>query len=222
MDNVGRHGEADWMALARDEALALLADPLSARRRRGAKRLRALADPTTAAQIRTALEREMLDRRTWETQYQLIMALGMTGGRDDVEFLKGLARQPRSTTTVNAALGDAIVRLGRAVDNDPAPALWCLRQDAELLADGALRAVAMLRLRFPDDAVGEVLDYAEEHFRDLDHRYLPYWPAVAAAGWSGPRVQAFLIRCSQDDRQIIAAAANDALNGRYGNHVSIL
>ncbi|MEV6139402.1 hypothetical protein AB0L63_25790 [Nocardia sp. NPDC051990] len=210
------------MTLARNEALTLLTDSLSARRRRGAKRLRALADPTTAAQVRTALEREVLDKRTWETQYQLIMALGMTGSRGDVELLKRLALQPRSATSVNVALGDAIVRLGREVDNDPAPAVWCLQQDVELLADGALRAVAMLRLNFPDTAVDDVLDYAEANFRDLNHKYLPYWPAVAAAGWSGSRVRAFLLRCSQDDRQIIAKAATDALNGRYGNHVSVL
>ncbi len=70
---------------------------------------------------------------------------------------------------VNVALGDAVVRLGREVDNDPAPALWCLHQDVELLADGALRAVAMLRLNFPDTAVADVLDYAEAHFHDLNH-----------------------------------------------------
>jgi len=210
------------MTLARDEALALLTDPISARRRRGAKRLRALADPTTADQVRTALEREVLDRRTWETQYQLIMALGMTGGPGDVELLKRLALQPRSATTVNVALGDAVVRIGREVDNDPTPALWCLQQDVEPLADGALRAVAMLRLTFHDTAIDDVLDYAEAHFHDLNHKSLPYWPAVAAAGWSGPRVRAFLSRCSQDSRQIVAAAAKDALNGRYGNYMSVL
>ncbi|MCC3317057.1 hypothetical protein [Nocardia africana] len=210
------------MTLARDEALALLTDSLSARRRRGAKRLRALADPTTAARVRAALEREVLDKRTWETQYQLIMALGTTGSREDVELLKTLALQPRSAPVVNAALGDAIVRLGRDVDNDPAPAMWCLQQDVELLADGALRAVAMLRLNFPDTAVDAVIDYAEAGFHDLNHKYLAYWPAVAAAGWSGPRVRAFLTRCSQDGRQIIAEAATDALNGRYGNYMSVL
>ncbi|WP_433566822.1 hypothetical protein ACQP1O_17515 [Nocardia sp. CA-151230] len=210
------------MTLTRNEALALLTDSLSTRRRRGAKRLRALADPTTAAQVRTALEHEVLDKRTWETQYQLIMALGMTGARGDVELLKRLALQPRSATVVNAALGDAIVRLGRDADDDPAPALWCLQQDVELLADGALRAVAMLRLKFPGTAVDAVLDYAEANFHDLNHKFLAYWPAVAAAGWSGPRVRAFLTRCSQDSRKIIAEAATDALDGRYGNYVSVL
>ncbi|MGW5106689.1 hypothetical protein [Nocardia sp. NPDC004123] len=210
------------MTLTRNEALALLSDSISARRRRGAKRLRALADPTTAAQVRTALERELLDKRTWETQYQLIMTLGMTGSRGDVELLKELALQPRSATMVNTALGDAIVRLGRDVDNDPAPTLWCLRQDVELLADGALRAVAMLRLKFPDTAVDAVLDYAEANFHDLNHKSLAYWPAVAAAGWTGPRVRAFLTRCSQDSRQYIAEAATDALNGRYPKGVSVL
>ncbi|MET8654289.1 hypothetical protein [Nocardia aurea] len=210
------------MTLTRNEALSLLTDSLSARRRRGAKRLRVLADPTTAAQVRAALEHEVLDERTWETQYQMVMALGMTGSRGDVELLKRLALQPRSATAVNTALGDAIVRLGREVDNDPAPALWCLKQDVEHLADGALRGVAMLRLKFPDAAINDILDYTEANFRDRNHKYLPYWPVVAAAGWSGPRLRAFLIRCSQDDRQIIADAATEALNGRYGNHVSVL
>ncbi|WP_288048113.1 hypothetical protein [Nocardia sp.] len=164
----------------------------------------------------------MLDKRTWETQYQLIMALGTTGSRGDVELLKSLALQPRSATAVNTALGDAIVRLGREVDDDPAPALWCLRQDVEHLADGALRGVAMLRLKFSHTAIDDVLDYTEANFSDRNQKYLPYWPVVAAAGWSGPRVRGFLIRCSQDDRQIIAEAATEALNGRYGNHFSVL
>ncbi|WP_433664054.1 hypothetical protein ACQPW1_19185 [Nocardia sp. CA-128927] len=161
----------------------------------------------------------MQDQRTWETQYHLIMALGMTGSQGDAEILKELALQPRKATAVNAALGDAIVRLDRETDNDPRPALWCLQQDVELLDDGALRAVAMLQLNLPEDAVDQILDYTETRF---DEKYLPYWPTVAAAGWSGPRVRAFLTRGSQDSRQIIAAAANDALNGRYGNYVSVL
>ncbi|MFI6999051.1 hypothetical protein [Nocardia sp. NPDC050175] len=207
------------MALSRDEALALLTDRASAQRRRGAKRLRALADPTTSGEIRGALEREMQDQRTWETQYQLVMALGMTGSRADAELLKEWALRPRKPTAVNAALGDAIIRLDREIDDDPRSVLWCLQQDVELLDDGALRAVAMLRLNLPEDAVDQILEYTAARFHE---RYLPYWPAVAAAGWSGPRVRAFLIRCTQDSRQIIAEAAKDALNGRYGSYVSVL
>lgn len=204
------------MALSRNEALALLTDSLPARRRRGAKRLRALADPTTAAQVRAALERET----TWEAKYQLSMALGTTGSREDVELLKRLALQPRRATAVNTALGDAIVRLGRDFDNDPAPVVWCLQQDVELLVYGALRAVAMLRLQLPDATVEAVLDYVEAN--DSNRMTLAYWPAIAAAGWSGPRVRAFLTRCSQDSRQDVADAATDALNGHYGKHMSVL
>lgn len=207
------------MALSRDEALALLTDRASTRRQRGAKRLRTLADPTASAGIRGALEREIQDQRTWETQYQPIMALGVTGSRGDVKLLKGWARQPRKAAAVNAALGDAIVRLDREAENDPRPALWCLQQGVELLDDGALRAVAMLRLKLPAAAVNQILDCIEVSF---DEKFLPYWPAVAAAGWPGPRVQAYLTRCEQDSRQIVAAAAKDALSGRYGDYVSIL
>ena len=52
------------MALTRDEALELLSHPRSPQRRRGAKRLRRLADTSTGPALRSALEREVRDERT--------------------------------------------------------------------------------------------------------------------------------------------------------------
>ncbi|WP_330254090.1 hypothetical protein OG874_05820 [Nocardia sp. NBC_00565] len=87
-------------------------------------------------------------------------------------------------------------------------------QQVERLDEGALRAIAVLRLRLPDHAIDRILDYVEEHFH---RRNLAYWSAVCAAGWTGPRVREFLTRCAQDSRLIVVEAALDAGRGYYAN-----
>lgn len=200
------------MPLTTQEAVDLLDHKASAKRRQGAKRLRALADPATAPAVRAALEREVRDSRTWETQYQMIMALAMTGTRSDARLLRDLAVQPRRATMVNAALGDAVVRLDRAFEHDVTPVLWCLDQPVTGLDDGALRAVAMLRLRFAPEVTATVLDRLETEPADS---YLRFYSAVAAAGWQGERVDAFLRGCEASPREDIARAARESLAGRY-------
>jgi hypothetical protein len=200
------------MPLATQEAVDLLGHKASAKRRQGAKRLRSLADPTTASAVRAALEHEVRDPRTWQTQYQMIMALATTGGRADVPLLKDLAAQAREATMVNVALGDAIVRLDRDHEHDPTPVLWCLGQPVTLLDDGALRAVAMLRLRFAPDITEALLDRLDV---ESPHSGLRFWPAIAAAGWTGSRVEAFLQACASGPREDVAGAAKEALAGRH-------
>jgi HEAT repeat protein len=64
------------MALTLEKALIQLSDRASAKRRSAAKRLGKLADETAGPALLHALQREIGDRRTWETQYEMIMALG--------------------------------------------------------------------------------------------------------------------------------------------------
>jgi hypothetical protein len=200
------------VSLTAEEAVALLGHASSATRRRGAKRLRALAATDTAPALRAALAREVRDPRTWETQYQMIMALAMTGTSDDVPLLRSLAEQSRAATMVDVALADALVRLGREHEQDATPVFWCLDQPGDLLADGALRAVAMLRLTFSDDVVEAILDRVEA---EPAASPLRFWPAVAAAGWSGVRVEAFLHACAAGPREDVALVAKESLAGRY-------
>ena len=200
------------MSLTVQEAVELLEHRTSVKRRQGAKRLRVLADPDSADAIRLALEREVLDPRTWETQYQVIMALGATGTRDDVPLLRRLVGEKRDAEAVNTALGDAIVRLDRDHREDVTPVLWCWDQSVDGLSDGALRAVAMLRLRFPAEALNALLDRVDG---EPEASHLRFWPAVAAAGWTGPRVEAFLQACAASPRDDVSAAAIESLDGRY-------
>ncbi|MFD6279760.1 HEAT repeat domain-containing protein [Streptomyces sp. NPDC060209] len=198
--------------LTLDEAVGQLDDRSSVRRRAAAKRLRRLAATTAGSSLLRALQREVRDLRTWETQYQMVMALGACDHRPAVPFLSDLAQRPLDATGVYVACGDSIVRLRGAEEGTSAPVRWCLDSGTPMLADGALRAVAMLR-SVPDP---ETVDYILDFLAPLQsHDGLRFWAAAAAAGWPGERVHAFLERCAAGPRADVADAAASSLEGKY-------
>jgi hypothetical protein len=199
------------MALTLDEAVEQLGHRLSPKRRSAATRLRRLADPTAGPSLLVALQREVRDTRTWETQYQIVMALGMCGHRPALGLIRELAQRPFKATMVYVALGDTIIRL--SAPEDTAHSLrWCLDSGTPLLADGALRAVAMQRLTLDTATINYALDF----LGPLDpHDGLRFWAAAAAAGWTGPRVKEFLQGCAAGPRADVANAATSSLQGKY-------
>ncbi|MCK2216280.1 HEAT repeat domain-containing protein [Actinomadura sp. ATCC 31491] len=152
--------------------------------------------------------------QTWETQYQMIMALGMCGYTPALPTLQNLATSPDmhlEATTVTA-LGDAIVRLGRSSADDASPILWCLESNNDDLINGALRAMATLQMVPNDGAVDTIISSVSE--RDpLD--MLRFWTAVAAAGWPRERVRDFLVQCTMSGRTDTSEAAKAALAEKY-------
>ncbi|MFC8716166.1 HEAT repeat domain-containing protein [Kitasatospora sp. NPDC057198] len=199
------------MALTLDEAVAQLGHRLSPKRRSAALRLRRLADPAAGPPLLEALQREVRDVRTWETQYQLVMALGECGHRPALGLIKELARRPIEATMVYVALGDAVIRL--SPPEETARSLRrCLESGTPMLADGALRAVAMRRLPLDAAAIDHLLDFLAP-LAPYDGRR--FWAAAAAAGWTGPRVTEFLRACAAGPQAVVADAATSSLRGEY-------
>ncbi|MER8188639.1 HEAT repeat domain-containing protein [Kitasatospora sp. NPDC094015] len=199
------------MALTLDGAVAQLGHRHSPKRRSAASRLRRLAGPAAGPALMEALQREVRDARTWETQYQIVMALGTCGHRAALGMLRDLAQRPFEATTVYVALGDAVVRLS-APDGTVDSLRWCLGAGTPMLADGALRAVAVQRLTLDGATIDHVLDFLGP-LDPLDG--LRFWAAVAAAGWTGPRVRGFLQECMAGPRADVADAATSSLQGKY-------
>jgi HEAT repeat protein len=134
-----------------------LRNPHSPKRRAAAKKLRKIGDPAAGHALLEALQRELPDPRTWETQYQMIMALGHCGYREACPLLQMLAYEKFEATMVLVAVGDAFVRLRRNSDTDPTPLfeMFAVKNDESLL-DGALRAMAMLHMSF--EPPGDIVD----------------------------------------------------------------
>ncbi|MEU8670022.1 HEAT repeat domain-containing protein [Streptomyces anulatus] len=93
------------MALDVVEAISQLQDRSSAKRRSAAKRLRRLGDPSAGPALLEALKNEVRDSRTWETQYQMTMALGTCGSPSDLSYLRDLVLQRETLHAVHTAGG---------------------------------------------------------------------------------------------------------------------
>lgn len=197
-----------------DALLLGLRDRSSKKRRAAAKRLRKLGDMRACSQLLDALRIELEDERTWETQYQLIMALGESGCTIALPLVLELAERKFWATMRLVAIGDAMVRLGRVCELDSKPvfaALSLARSNDPLLAEGAMRAVAMLRLKYDEDIASKLIDNVLE----LDAKGTIFWTAAACAGWSGPVVHNFLELCMLKKGREVAKAATLSLAGKY-------
>jgi len=128
----------------------------------------------------------------------MIMALGTCCVRGAVPYLEELATWPFEATMVYTSIGDALVRLSRTHEHDASKAVVLLRSGNERLIDGALRAVAMLRMKPSVAEVDAILRFVQSLTLEDGLRF---WPAAAAAGWTGKLRDAFLADCSRSSRQ---------------------
>lgn len=136
-----------------DELIQQFKDKKSPKRRSAAKKLRKGRVSSAGPYIFEALQKELHDPRTWETQYQMIMAIGECEHQPALPFLRQLSEENFEATMVYLALGDAIVRLSAETPSDANPVIELLQSKNEMLIDGGLRAMAMMRMVPGDEQV---------------------------------------------------------------------
>lgn len=183
----------------------------SRHRRSAAKKLRKRPTPEATSALIEALEHEIRDPRTWETQYHMIMALAVASAIDALPLLQSIAAMELEHTMVLLAVGDAITRLEHAKDSDyPSLRAW-IDADKKSLAEGGFRALAMMHL-VPDQAmIDQIIAYAQ----CPDNTQLQFWVAAACPGWRGNNVSAFLEASLSHPLEDTQRAAKAALEHRY-------
>ena len=179
-----------------DAAIEELSNARSGRRRSAAKTLRAARSPRAAAPLISALSKEIDDRRTWETQYQMIMALAACGSHDARAPIERVLQLPLEPM-VHLAAGDAV--LG-ALDSESLPRI-----------EGAVRALAITQ-RVPSDAAIQGLLRLGS---DPKYNQVRFWLAAASAGWPDRLTRSFLEECLHGGTAETRRAARASLEGRY-------
>jgi HEAT repeat protein len=197
---------------ALNEIVAQLEDKRSPKRRSAAKKLRKLKDVDAGPSILNALETELKDARTWETQYQMIMAIGECGYKPALPFLNELANKKFEATMVYVAIGDAIVRLSIENEKNAAPIFRVFETGNEMLIDGALRAMAMIRMVPSNSHIEKIINYVAE--REMNQG-IHIWVLAAAPGWSGLKVEEYLDYCATSSLEEIISAVALARKKKY-------
>ncbi len=201
-----------WENLALNEIMDQLRDKKSSKRRAAAKKLRKLKDVKAGLSILDALETELKDVRTWETQYQMIMAIGECGYKPALPFLNELAKRNFEATMVYVAIGDSIVRLSLESEKNACPILKLIDTGNEMLINGAFRAMAMLKIVPSPSHIEKIINYVAK--RELNQG-IHFWVVAAASGWSGSKVGKYLDYCAKSPREEITSAVALARNNKY-------
>ena len=161
-----------------------------------------------------ALKQELEDPRTWETQYQMIMALGYCGYKDSAPFLRTCSEKTYDATMILMALGHSIVRLEMSDPTDEGPIRRILKTQNKDLISGALMAVGLLGLAFSEPMNDLIIGYA----RQLGNENFDIvFVSSAASGWPGEKVRRFLTEAQSRCRFPISEAAKMALDGKRWN-----
>jgi len=178
------------MATTLADDIKLLTHPRSVKRRAAAKRLRKLGDATAGPALVAALEKELNDDRTWETQYQMIMAIGRCNYTDGRPFIETIVTR-QIGSMVDVAVGDTLLRLSRQHENDAARAIEFVEANDKMLTHGAMRAIAMLRIVPDESAMQQLLTHGLS--LDLgDDDWTVIWLLRAVPGWPDHLVRPLL------------------------------
>jgi hypothetical protein len=173
------------------------ADRLSAAKRISKERIIELAD-----QIFAAYTKEKQDKRTWESQSEMIKALGVLDYKPALPDIEKIVRQniPHDMITMNAAT--AFVQLIRKNIHDAQPVLELLNFGSTSVIAGALRALAIDKMLPPKNEIEEILKISwdiNKHKDRLGHEFgfidPRIYSAVACAGWDLELTKEFLNHC---------------------------
>lgn len=189
-----------------------LQDPKSPKRRSAAKALRKLGNPDAGPALMDALEAEISKPETWETKYQLAMALGECEYHPAIPRLwELLTHKYVAETAVASGVADALVRLDRSSPNDPSTLLKLLKGPYDWhIRDGALRATAMLQLTFEQQTIDEVLSLVKQMAEENK-----YWAAMACTCWTGAAVEEFLELCDGSEIEHVREGAAQARTRKF-------
>ena len=195
-----------------DEIISQLKDKKSTKRRSAAKKLRKLKSIDAGSYLLSALEEEIKDSRTWETQYQMIMALGESSYKPALSFLKSLVKHNFEATMIYVAIGDSIQRLSMQNEQDITSVFEAIKTGNDMLVSGAIRAMAILKIVPDDDSIENIINYAIVQKKNDG---INFWILAAAPGWSGQKVQEYLDYCSTSKRDEIINAVELARKNKY-------
>lgn len=192
------------------ELIIQLKDKRSAKRRAAAKKIRKSKDSSYEKYLFEALRLEVKDPRTWETQYQLIMALGECKCYQSLPFLKQLSCDSFDSTMVKVAIGDAIFRL--TPKNNIQEVLNFMKSGDRDLFNGAMRALAMQKIVPNRESMVRIIKFASQLGINDGLRF---WVLAAAPGWDNSVILEFVNQSINSNREDVKEAAKLAIERKY-------
>lgn len=140
-----------------------LQDSKSQNRRKAAKKIGKNNLAELGEILLAAFLKERNDKRTWETQTEMIVALGKIGYSPALSFFKEIVGVNETEDMITHAAARSYVRIKRSSLNDASPVIELLRFGKLSVLDGATSALAYDDMTPPDDQIKMIIELLDKH-----------------------------------------------------------
>ena len=168
-------------------------------------------------ELLTAYLKEKKDERTWETQKEMIKALGIINCKNAIKEVQEICEKNEPDSLIAIIAGEAYVRLKRKSINDIKPAIEILTYGHHSIMQGAYNALGYNKMLPSDSEIIELIKFSEKAECNVIPQFDDprYGLAAAAAGWKKELVEAFLLNCLQSNDEPLKYVAANSLKGKY-------
>ena len=152
---------------------------------------------------------ERKDTRTWETQVEMIKALGKIKFIQAIKQMAEVIQNPNSDSATTTAATIAYIRLKRCDNNDVKPIIDLISKNpSRSVIDGSLSILAFDDIKPPKEQINVILNFVKKMEEYLDNSYIKGTtdPRIhvlsASTNWdqNNPELQEFINNASQNPR----------------------
>ena len=193
----------------------------SADRKRAAKEIGKLKLTDFANDLYLAYLKETKDKRTWETQVEMILALGLLDFKKVFTEIDAIIKANNPHDMITYAAAQTYVRLKRKSLTDASPVLELLQFGGLSIVDGCLNPLGYDRMQPDENQIKELIKLAWDlhKHKDCESGYGDprYGIAAACAGWDRQLTKDFLEHClaTADGNTPLEYVSENSLKGKY-------
>lgn len=205
-----------------DEIKSKLQSTKSADRRRAAVEIGKTKLTDLADDLYRAYLVEATDTRTWETQVQMILALGLLDYKIALKEIEQIVRANKPNDMITYAAAQSYVRLKRQSLIDASPALELLQFGGLSTVDGCLNPLGYDKMQPDEKQIKELIKLSWDLHKHKDRLgqesgYCDprYGLAAACAGWDSQLTRAFLEHCLATGDTPLKYVSENSLKGKY-------
>jgi len=138
-------------------------------RRKAAKRIRVLNLVELSDDLYNAYLKEKEDKRTWETQMQMIQALGAIGYKKALPEINKIIDKNERLDMITFVAALSYVRLMRKNPNDVSPILYLMKEGQLSVLCGAMAALTFDNMVPTDEKISQIIKTIDSFEEDKIH-----------------------------------------------------
>lgn len=167
------------------------------------------------AHLTAALKEQIKNPKSWETQCELIKAIGKTGCVEVLPLLKDLINKDYESTILYSELAFSILLIENISESNIDFLFQSLEKRNVSQIAGACAALLYRKIIPTEEEISQIVSEIVTYTEDEGHIITPrgYIAAIAYL-WPASTVKDFLESCKKSSSRVISQIAEDSLHGK--------